>query len=160
VANSRAQQSRAAEKVHETQEQSWATPALLDTTSIPAREGYTQRWVRTKVKGEDDQNNVYRKINQGWKPRLLSSVPKGSFVPNLDFQGSEVIGIQGNILMERPIKQHQSQGQYHRKAIRNQMTAVRENMFNVHQSGEGMYAPTMRDSSDVSTGYRPDVADD
>lgn len=159
MAASRTQETRAAEEVHETYDDKWESPSLLDTHNIPAKDGFVQRWVRTKTKGEDDQNNVFRKINQGWKPRLLSSVPKGSFVPNIDFQGSDVIGIHGMILMERPKKQHEAQAAYNRKAADNQMLAVKQNMFKVHKEGDGITRPSMNSKSDVSKGRMPGFDD-
>ena len=159
MATSRTQETRAAEEVHETYTDKWESPALLDTHNIPAKEGFVQRWVRTKTKGDDDQNNVFRKINQGWKPRMLSSVPKGSFVPNIDFQGSDVIGIHGMILMERPAKQHEAQAKYNRQATENQMSAVKQNMFNVHEQGSGMSRPSMNAKTNVSRGREPGFDD-
>ena len=156
AAKSRTQESREAEETHETYTDKWESPALLDTHSIPAKEGFVQRWVRTKVKGEDDQNNVFRKINQGWKPRLLSSVAKGNFVPNIDFQGTDVIGIHGMILMERPEKQHAAQAKHNQQATDDQMSAVKQNMFNVHEQGSGMSQPSMKSKSSVSKGREPD----
>ncbi|MCK5191522.1 MAG: hypothetical protein KAR12_15865, partial [Methylococcales bacterium] len=86
--------------------------------------------------------------------------PKGSFVPNIDFNGSDVIGIHGMILMERPEKQHEKQAEYNRKATANQSEAVKQNMFNVHKDGSGMSRPTMQNKSSVSKGRVPEIADD
>ena len=156
---SRTQETREAEETHETYNDNWESPALLDTHNIPAKAGFVQRWVRTKVKGEDDQNNVFRKINQGWKPRLKSSVPKGAFVPNIDFQGTDVIGIHGMILMERPEKQNEAQKRHNAQATKDQMSAVKQNMFNVHEQGDGMSRPSMNNNSSVSKGREPDFDD-
>lgn len=155
----RAQSTREAEPVHEPM-QEWDSPALLDTKNIPARAGFVQRWVRTKVKGDDDQNNVFRKINQGWKPRLLSSVEKGQFVPNIDFQGTDVIGIHGMILMERPLEQHERQAEYNRVQTQHQMLAVTQDMHRVHEPGSGFSAPEFVENRQRVTKGRLAVADD
>ena len=157
---SRTQETREAEEVHESYNNNWDNPGLLDTKNIPARDGFVQRWVRTKVKGEDDQSNVFRKINQDWKPRLKSSVPKGAFIPNIDFQGKDVIGIHGMILMERPQKQHEAQAKHIKEATNSQMSAVKKNIFNVHEAGSGMTQPAMRNNSSVSKGREPGFDDD
>lgn len=149
---SRDQETHEAEEVHESYNDNWETPELLDTTNIPARPGFVQRWVRTKVKAEDDQNNVFKKINQGWRPREMTSVKRGQFIPNVDFNGTNVIGIHGNILMERPEEQHKRHAEYNRKQAQNQLTAVKQNMFNVHQEGNGMVGPSMNNKSSVSKG--------
>jgi len=149
---SRTQETRAADVVHEVSHMSWESPALLDTTHIPARPGYVQRWVRTKLRGEDDQSNVFRKINQGWKPRLLDSVPKGSYVPNVDFNGVNVIGIHGNILMERPVEIHEKHAAYNRQQAENQMIAARQTLGSVHKADSCLTAPTMQTKTDVRIG--------
>ena len=66
---SREQESRAAEDIHQDYDGSFDDePSLLDTRNMPPREGFVQRWVRTTINNEDDQSNVYRSINRGWKP--------------------------------------------------------------------------------------------
>ena len=149
----RAQQTRVAEdEGYQTHGDSWENPGLLDTTNIPARPGMVQRWVRTSIHGQDDQTNVYRKINQGWRVRTADSVEKGSFVPSVGFNNQNVIGIHGMILMERPKEVHDRQARYNRAQTDAQMTAVQQNMFNVHQSGSGFTRPSMSAKSDVTRG--------
>lgn len=148
--NSRIQESRESEELHEEYSDVWESPSLLDTKNIPAREAMVQRWVRTKLRNEDDQNNVFRKINQGWQPRKLSSVPKGQFVPKIDFQGTDVIGIHGMILMERPIKQHEKHAAYNKKVTQDQMKSVTKDMHNVHEEGDGLTRPEMTSTSRVT----------
>ena len=81
-------------------------------------------------------------------------------MPNIDFRGTDVIGIHGMILMERPIKQHEAQAKHVRKATATQMGAVEKNMFNVHEAGSGMTQPAMKNNSRVSKGREPDFDDD
>lgn len=160
MATSRTQQSRQAEEIHKSYDDQWTATSMLDTKNIPARDGYVQRWIRTKVRGVDDQDNVFRRINEGWQPRPISTIEKGKFVPNIDFNGVDVVGIHGMILMERPIKTHESQGRHVRELAARQMQGVRENMFNAHVQGSGMTAPTMRNDTSVSRGRVPEIADD
>ena len=159
---SRIQQTREAEPVHEEYEYDFEQKGILNTDKIPAREGYSQRWVRTKIKGEDDQTNVFKRINEGWTVRPIDSVPEGlkAVAPRVDLNGSQVIGIHGNVLMEMPTKKLEAKKRYVRKATENQSEAVRQNMFNVHKDGSGMSRPTMQNKSSVSKGRVPEVADD
>lgn len=157
---SRVQESREAEDVHQQYVDSWSSPSLLSTDNIPARQGYVQRWIRTKLKNDDDQNNVFRKINQGWKPRELSSVPKGQYVPKIDFDGSEVIGIHGMILMERPVEIHEKHAAHNRKMTQAQLSAVKNDMHKVHEPGHGLTNPQYTNKSNVTHGRIAQVADD
>ena len=153
---SRDQETYEADEMHESYEGAWESPQILDTKKIPARKGFVQRWVRTKIKAEDDQTNVFKKINQGWKPRLISSVPKGSFIPHIDFNGTDVIGIHGQILMERPEAIHKKQAAHNRNATRIQMDAVKHDVHKVHEIGSGLTRPEISISSKVSRGVTVD----
>jgi hypothetical protein len=157
---SRDQESRVAEeRVNPADE--FGTPSLLDAKNMPPREGFVQRWIRTSINNEDDQSNVYRNINQGWKPRLASTVPKGEFVPQVKYQGSDIIGIHGMILMERPIETHKRQHSYEKRMADNQMSAVKNDMHKVHDSGSGLTRPEfIEQQSRVSKGRIAPVAPD
>lgn len=157
---SRTQEQREADVIHEEYTDNWEAQALLDTKNIKARPGYVQRWIRTKVRAEDDQNNIFKKINQGWKPRTLSSIEKGQYVPKIDFQGVDVVGIHGMILMERPEKMHEQQARYNRSIVEHQLSAVKQNVFNVHDARSGLTRPIMKNVSEVSRGRVPDADDD
>jgi len=155
---SRAQEVRAADPVHD-EYIDWDNDSLLDTSKIPAREGYVQRWVRTSVKGEEDQSNVFKKMNKGWRPRLLDTVPQGQFCVRIDFQGSDVVGLRGMILMERPIALHKKEKAAVEDATRLQMGSVKNNMYQVHDPASGITRPEFNERTQVSTG-RPAIVDD
>jgi hypothetical protein len=130
----RTQDLRESEPVHE-QYADW-DESLLSTKNIPAREGYSQRWVRSTVKGEQDQANLQRKFNQGWRPRLLSTIPKGQFVAHVDFMGQEVIGIHGSILMEIPTELLNRHKKRVREATNLQSQSVKSNFLNSRDQNE------------------------
>lgn len=155
----REQERRASEPVHEEYPEYYEDDTLLSTDNIPAREGYVQRWVRTVLNGKEDQSNVFRKINKGWRPRLMSTVPKGQFVTKIDFNGTDVVGIHGMILMERPEALHERQQRAKQNLIDLQMRAVKENMYAVHDPSSGLTRPEMRATSTNSVGRMPTVDD-
>lgn len=140
---SREQELRVADPVHEEYD-AWDSDMLLDTKNIPARSGFVQRWVRTSVHGIDDQSNVFKKMNKGWKPRERSSVPKGQFVPHIDFEGLDVIGIRGMILMERPEALHERQRKQVREATELQMSAVKNDLYKMKERGANVSEFTER----------------
>lgn len=153
IHKTRVQETREATPVHDEFPQiDFEGSSLLDTRNIPPRPGFVQRWIRTKIRGEDDQSNVAMKMNYGWRPRLLDTIPKGIYVPKVDFNGINVVGIHGMILVERPAALHEKEAAYIRKQIDNQMAGVKNNMFNVHQEGHGFSRPSMQDKSVVTKG--------
>lgn len=160
---SRANTSRAAEEVHETRsefEDIDFSPANLDTRNIPPRDGMVQRWVRTKVGNEDDQSNVYRSTNVGWKPRAADSVDKGTMVPTVEFNGENIIGVHDTILMERPIGVDIKHKEYEQNLAKSQMQAVENDMLKVHDRSSGMGRPENLSKSSVSKGRVAPVTPD
>lgn len=156
---SREQETQAAEDLHESYADNWESPLLLDTKNIPARPGFVQRWIRTRNKMGEDQSNIFKKINQGWKPRQRDSIPKGQFIPYIDFNGTQVIGIHGMILMERPEEMHKKHADYNRRAARLQEEAVRANLSEAHDPRSGLTAPRMYNESKMTIGRVPDIDD-
>ena len=135
---------------------------ILDASKFPPRPGFTQRWVRTKLVGIDDPRNIARRMNEGYRPRHGSTLPVGIMAPTIQFRGSDgVIGIDGMVLMERPLKLHEKAAAYHREQTQRQMAAVESNLMQSHQSGSGFGAPRLSSATDVETGRRTaPVADD
>lgn len=160
---SREQETRAAIPVHD-EYAAWDNESLLSTDNIPARDGFVQRWVRTQLRGESDQSNVFRKYNKGWRPRALDSIPKGQFVPHIDFQGINVVGVHGMILMERPKGLHDRQRAQIDEQNRMQDLAVKHNLYKDFQSDSSSRGyitdPEYRASSQVKQGRIAPVDDD
>jgi len=157
---SRDNDSREGDVIHDEYDDDWVEPSLLATDNVPARPDFVQRWCRTEINGKPDTSNLNRKFNQGWRPRPASSVAKGDFVPTIKYGKSNVIGMEGLILMERPAKQHERHGNSIKRDTKNQMRSVDENMYKAHSANSGMTAPERTGSSRVVRGKSPRVAED
>ena len=160
---SRARDSRAGgDDDYESYNDVWNASGLLDTTHIPARVGFVQRWVRTKLNGVDDPKNVMKRMNQGYRPRLADTVPKGTFAPTVNSrQFGDIIGMDGIILMERPAKLHESHARHNREMASKQMEAVNGILNQAQEPGKGFGPVNMNASSKTETGKRPaPVADE
>ena len=53
-------------RANNTRRKPWSPPSKLDAP--PAPEGYTHRWIRTAIQGDDDKTNVFAKMREGWEP--------------------------------------------------------------------------------------------
>lgn len=159
---SRDQESRASEEGHDEWDDNWnPSQGLLDAKDFPPREGFAQRWVRTHMNGREDAANVMRKANQGWRPRKASTVPKGKFAPTFSMRGEDVIGMDGIVLMERPLRIHEKHAAHIREMSGMQMQAVESQLASSHEAGNKAFgAPVMDANSAVSQGRPAPVADD
>ena len=109
---------------------------------ISARPGYTQRWIRTKVNGEDDPKNLSKKFNQHWRRRDPSTIPSGEAAPSIHVEGvGECIGISGMVLMERPVEISAKYKAQARQRAKAQMASVDQSLFQSHTAGSGFGAP-------------------
>lgn len=156
---SRDQESQAADSLHEDYA-NWNDDSLLNTDSIPPRDGYVQRWVRTSVKGNEDQANVQKKFNRGWRPRPMSTIAKGQYVMHVDFNGSEVVGVHGMILMERPKALQDKQRAMIQNDTALQMQSVRQDLFKVHEPGSRLTRPDFIEESTRTSRGRIAPVDD
>jgi len=155
---SREQELRVADEVHESYD-NWDNDYLLDTTHIPAREGYVQRWIRSGIKGEIDKANIFKKMNRGWRPRPVDTVPKAQQILRMDFEGDQVIGIHGSILMEMPEALFNRQSQRVKDATQHQMSAVKNDLFKIHERDSGFSRPEFSNQTKVRRGRIAQVDD-
>ncbi len=156
----RAQETRNAEEVHEQYEDLWEEPLLLDASNIPPRPGYVQYWVRTMLDNQPDLNNVAKKMNMGLKPRPVDTVPKGVYPPKTNFEDfTNIIGVHGMILMEMPMEQDERYKRGVRARTKAQMEAVDSDLMRDHEPGKGFGRPQMDRKSTITRGA-PRVMDD
>ena len=105
----------------------WAPPSTLDAP--PAPHGYVHRWVRTAIRGDDDQNNVYSRMREGWEPVRADEYPETEFPVIQDGKHAGVVGSGGLMLCRIPQETVDERTEYYRDQTRNQMKAVDENLM-------------------------------
>jgi len=105
----------------------WAPPSTLDAP--PAPHGYVHRWVRTAIRGDDDQNNVYSRMREGWEPVRAEEYPDTEYPVIQDGKHAGVIGSGGLMLCRIPQETVDERTEYFRDQTRNQMKAVDENLM-------------------------------
>ena len=110
-----------------TRRKPWSPPSRLDAPKPP--EGYRQRWIRTNLRGEEDQMNVHAKLREGWEPVRADEYPDSEFSTITEGKHAGVIGQGGLILARIPEETALERNDYYRGRTRNQMTAVDENLM-------------------------------
>jgi hypothetical protein len=122
--------------------------------NIRARDGFTQRWIRTKLNGEDDPRRIASAFNQHWRRRDPSTIPAGEMAPSIHVEGvGECIGLSGMVLMERPEAISAQYARRVRQQTKTQMDAVDESLFQSHTANSGFGAPQrVEDKTQVKVG--------
>jgi len=135
-------------------DEQWEAKGMLEASDVPPRPGFVQRWIRTvDGDGRPDSRNLMRAAQRGWRPRPMSAIPKGSHAPAIKLDGTDVVGVPGMVLMERPEEVADRQRQANRSLAQRQLAAVREDVFRVRDpAGRDLGAVDQRRSSSVSTG--------
>ena len=114
-------------RANSTRRKPWSPPSRLEAPKPP--EGYRQRWIRTNIRGEEDQMNVHAKLREGWDPVRADEYPDSDFSTITEGKHAGVIGQGGLILARIPEETALERNDYYRGRTRNQMTAVDENLM-------------------------------
>ena len=84
--------------------QNAVAPFIDSETGLP----WPQKWVRTRLAGEQDTDNVHRHLEEGWRPRPASTCPEGRYLPVVDDRTfGQIIETRGMVLMYMPPRLHQ-----------------------------------------------------
>ena len=131
-------------RAHETREtekrvEPWAPSTLLPTPD--PEDGYVFRWVRTKMRGVEDNSNVSRKLREGWVPVKLEDHPELQVIPDIDtrFDGAAVSG--GLMLCKIAEEINTSQRKYLHEETENQMESVDRNFMREQDARMPLLAP-------------------
>ena len=112
-----------------TRRKPWAPPSKLEAPEAPA--GYTHRWIRTSLRGEDDSMNVSTRLREGWEPVRADEYPelKGRYPTIEDGELAGTIGVGGLMLARIPEETVDERTEYFREQTRTQMDAVDSNLM-------------------------------
>lgn len=111
----------------ESRRKPWAPPSILEAPAAP--EGYTHRWVRTSIRGEEDKGNVFNRLRQGYEPVRADEHP-GFQAPTIDDgKHAGIIGNGGLILTRVPVETANERTAYYGGRTREQMVAVDQDLM-------------------------------
>ena len=136
-----------AKREHETREvqartETWAPSSLLPVPD--PQDGYTFRWIRTGMYGEQDNTNVSRKFREGWEPVRLEDHPELKLLSDIDtrFAGAAVVG--GLMLCKNSIEKMNARKEYMAKLNSDQMEAVDQNFMREQDARMPLLPPERR----------------
>jgi hypothetical protein len=105
----------------------WAPPSRLDAPKAP--DGYTHRWIRTALRGDEDKMNVHSKLREGWEPVRADEYPGFDYAVIDEGRHAGVIGNGGLMLARIPEETAQERNEYYGGRTREQMTAVDQDLM-------------------------------
>jgi len=111
----------------ESRRKPWAPPSRLDAPKAP--DGYTHRWIRTALRGDEDKMNVHSKLREGWEPVRADEYPGFDYAVIDEGRHAGVIGNGGLMLARIPEETAQERNEYYGGRTREQMTAVDQDLM-------------------------------
>jgi hypothetical protein len=99
----------------------------LDAPKAP--DGYTHRWIRTALRGDEDKMNVHSKLREGWEPVRADEYPGFDYAVIDEGRHAGVIGNGGLMLARIPEETAQERNEYYGGRTREQMTAVDQDLM-------------------------------
>jgi len=110
-----------------TRRKPWAPPSRLEAPEAP--EGYTHRWIRTSLRGEEDNSNVFNRLREGYEPVRADEHPEFMAPTIEDGKHAGIIGNGGLMLTRVPIETAHERSAYYGNRTREQMTAVDQDLM-------------------------------
>lgn len=156
LTRTREQEDQTLDRDVESREEEWLPPSVLDAP--PAREGFRQRWIATRILGEEIPAHTMKRLREGWSPRKVDTLPDGFPVPTFNHgTHGDVIGVEGLILCEMPIGRVKARDNYYRNKTNDQNLSVEKDLQRVEKATGERFVERQFKSS-VNRGQR--VADD
>src|SRR6056300_721536 len=105
----------------------WQPPSTLDAP--PAPEGYTHRWIRESVMGQDDKKNLSARLREGFDLVRADEFPDFESPTIQDGKHAGVIGVGGLLLARFPLESRKERQEYFQAKTSDQMDAVDNDMM-------------------------------
>ena len=107
----------------------WRPVRKLETP--PAPPGYTFRWIRESMLGQEDRANVSRRLREGWELVKGSDLPPEWELPTMDNgRHAGVVYNEGLLLAKIPIETVEERNDYYQTKTQQAKDALDNTMFN------------------------------
>ena len=117
----------------------WIPPSTLDAPDPP--EGYTHRWIRESVMGNDDKKNLSARLREGFDLVRADEYPDFEAPTVNDGKHAGVIGVGGLLLARFPIESKKERDAYFQGKTDEQLTAVDNDLMREEHSSMPILKP-------------------
>ena len=109
-------------RAKDTARKPWRPPSMLETP--PAPEGYSYRWIRAEIVGQEDRKNVTARLREGFD-LVRAEELDGFEIPTLDDgRHAGVVSVGGLLLAKIPDETRQERNAYFQGRAQTQQDAV------------------------------------
>ena len=139
-------------RAKDTARKPWRPPSMLDTP--PAPEGYTYRWIRAELVGEEDRKNVMSRLREGFE--LVRSEEIQDFdLPTMDDgRHAGVVAVGGLLLAKIPNETRDERNAYFNDRAKLQQDAVDNDLMKESDPSSPMLKPQRTTSVTFGGGKR------
>ena len=139
-------------RAKDTARKPWRPPSMLDTP--PAPEGYTYRWIRAELVGEEDRKNVMSRMREGFE--LVRSEEIQDFdLPSMDDGRHAGVVARGGLLLAKiPNETRDERNAYFNDRAKLQQDAVDNDLMKESDPSSPMLKPQRTTSVTFGGGKR------
>jgi len=120
----------------------WSPPSTLDTP--PAPEGYTYRWIRAEIVGQEDRKNITSRLSEGFdlvRSDELDSSDQDRFDTLQQGKHAGVVARGGLLLAKIPNETREERNSYYAQRAQTQQDAVDNDMMKESDPSSPMLNP-------------------
>ena len=149
--NNRAPRSAATRATSEARKP-WRPPSMLETPPPP--EGYTYRWIRAEIVGQEDKKNVMSRLREGFE--LVRKEEIGDFeLPTMDDGKHEGVGAVGGLLLAKiPNETREERNAYFSNRAQLQQDAIDNDLMKESDPSSPILKPQRSSSVTFGGGKR------
>ena len=130
----------------------WSPPTMLDTP--PAPDGYTYRWIRAEVVGQEDRKNVTSRLREGFD-LVRAEELDGFEIPSLDDgKHAGVVAVGGLLLAKIPNETREERNSYFEQRAQTQQDAVDNDLMRESDPSSPILKPERKSSVTFGGGSR------
>ena len=130
----------------------WRPPSMLETPPPP--EGYTYRWIRAEIVGQEDKKNVMSRLREGFE--LVRKEEIGDFeLPTMDDGKHEgVVAVGGLLLAKIPNETREERNAYFSNRAKLQQDAIDNDLMKESDPSSPILNPKRSSSVTFGGGER------